>query len=419
MGEHLHKKFVDEEVKSLLEKYLNKQIPLKYLLAILGIKRSRFFELLNDYKSNAAGFSIQYKRKSSRRISRSLERHIIKELQKDKIMIANKDIPIQFFNYSYTRDEIFKKYQEEVSVPTIISIAKQNNCYIPKPKNKAHDREVLTNHIVELIQHDSSHHLWAPYAEKKWYLITSIDDYSRYLLYAALFTRETSWTHIMALQGVFLKYGLPLRYYADNHSIFRFVQGRDSIWRDHRKLTDDALPQWKQVLYDCNVGITYAMSPQAKGKIERPYRWLQDRLVRTCVDENITNIESAQEVLRYEVQRYNNRQRHSTTGEIPVIRFEDAIKGNKTLFRKFTIKPPYLSHKDIFCIREERTVDAYRKISIDNLQFKVQNAPIGERLQLRIYPDIIKGIAEIRCWYNGKLLDTINAKLSDLKSVHF
>ena len=419
MGEQLHKKFVDEEVKSLLEKYLNNQIQLEYLLQILGIKRSRFFKLLNDYKSDPAGFSIQYRRKSCRRISRGLERHIIKELEKDKKMIENKDIPIRFFNYSYTRDRIFKKYQEEVSVPTIISIAKQNDCYIPKPKRKAHDREVLTNHIGELIQHDSSHHLFAPFAENKWYLITSIDDYSRYLLYAALFTRETSWAHIMALQSVFLKYGLPLRYYADNHSIFRFVQGRDSIWRDHHKLTDDAMPQWKQVLYDCNVDITYALSPQAKGKVERPYHWMQDRIVRTCVDENITTMESAQEVLNYEAHRYNYIQKHSTTLEIPAVRFENAINQNKTLFRKFTIKPPYLSPKDIFCLREERIVDAYRKISIDNLQLKIHNAPIGEKLQLRIYPNISKGLAEIRCWYDGKLLDTINAKLSDLKSVHF
>ena len=64
-------------------------------------------------------------------------------------------------------------------------------------------------------------------------------------------------------------------------------------------------------------------------------------------------------------------------------------------------------------------MDAYRKISIDNLQLKIQNAPIGERIQLRIYPDIKTGLAEIRCWYHEKLIDTINLKLSDLKLVHF
>lgn len=60
-----------------------------------------------------------------------------------------------------------------------------------------------------------------------------------------------------------LKYGFPLAYYVDSHSIFRFVQGRDSFWRNHYKLTDEADPQWKQVLDDCRVKVTYALSPAA------------------------------------------------------------------------------------------------------------------------------------------------------------
>jgi len=82
---------------------------------------------------------------------------------------------------------------------------------------------------------------------------TSIDDYSRLILYACLVERETTWEHILALEAVLLKYGFPLAYYVDSHSIFRFVQGRDSFWRNHYKLTDEANPQWKQVLDDCRV----------------------------------------------------------------------------------------------------------------------------------------------------------------------
>jgi hypothetical protein len=89
------------------------------------------------------------------------------------------------------------------------------------------------------------------------------------------------------------------------------------------------------------------------------------------------------------------------------------------LFREFKVRPPYLSTKDIFCLREERTVDAYRKISINNLQLKVQDAPIREKIQLRIYPDIKTGAAEVRFWYEGKLLDVQKVKNSDLKLVHF
>src|SRR5262249_27706899 len=150
---------------------------------------------------------------------------------------------------------------------------------------------------------------------EKWILITSLDDFSRFILYAALLKKESSWTHIASLQTVFLKYGLPFSYYVDSHAIFRFVKGRDELSYKNHLLTDQADPQWKQVLDDCGVKVIYALSPQAKGKIERPYQWIQDRLVRTCVRHNVTDIRQARPFLAQEIQRYNFRQRHSTTLE--------------------------------------------------------------------------------------------------------
>lgn len=99
--------------------------------------------------------------------------------------------------------------------------------------------EVSTQYIGQLIQHDSSHHKFSPYADERWCLITSLDDYSRLLLYARMVERELSWHHIVALEYVFLTYGIPFRYYVDSHSIFRFVQGRDSMWRKHYLITDE------------------------------------------------------------------------------------------------------------------------------------------------------------------------------------
>jgi hypothetical protein len=111
------------------------------------------------------------------------------------------------------------------------------------------------------------------------------------IVFAQFVLRETSWNHIQALETVWLCYGFPYSYSVDNHSIFRFVQTRDSFWRKHQRLTDEINPQWKQVLDKCRVKITYALSRQAKGKIERPFQWLQDRIVRFYYRENTTTIE--------------------------------------------------------------------------------------------------------------------------------
>jgi len=59
MSKQLHKNFVDEQVKLLLKSYMDKKIKINYILSILGIKRRRFFELLNRYKKAPDNFSIQ------------------------------------------------------------------------------------------------------------------------------------------------------------------------------------------------------------------------------------------------------------------------------------------------------------------------------------------------------------------------
>ena len=272
MAKQLHRKFPTEQVKSLLERYQSKEIRIDYILEILGVRRSRFFEILKEYRKDPESFSVSYKRtKSPRKISDSVDKNILKELHIEKRLIEDKNMPIRTYNYSYIRDQLWSKYRQKVSVPTIIDRAKKNNFYFPQPKRKSHDRQVLTNYVGELIQHDSSWHKWSPYAAEKWHLITSLDDYSRNMLFADFVQPETSWDHISALESVILPYGFPYAYYVDSHSIFRFVQKRDSFWRTHHKVTDDVDPQWKQVLNDCQVKIIHALSPQARGKIERPY----------------------------------------------------------------------------------------------------------------------------------------------------
>ncbi len=415
----LHKRFSSDELKKLFDRYLRNEIERKYIQEILGIKKRRFFMLLKQYKENPTDFTIQYQRATPPRIiSSEIEQNILKELAIEKKIIQNKEVPLTSYNYSYLRDRLRGTYHQKVSLPTIIDRAKKHGFYLRKPKRTVHDREVLTHYAGELIQHDSSHHLWAPAAQEKWYLITSLDDYSRFMLYAILIKKETSWAHILALQTVILRFGLPYAYYVDSHSIFRFVRGRDSLWYQHHLLTDETTPQWKQVLQDCNVEVIHSLSPQAKGKIERPYGWLQDHLIRTCVREDVTQIQQAQRILNQELQRYNHHQVHSTTEEIPFLRFQRALKEKQSLFREFKIRPPFQSVKDIFCLRMKRTVDPYRRISINNLPLKVNHATPRKEVNLRIYP-LNKDISEIRFWCEDKLIDVQRIKNSDLRGVHF
>jgi len=414
----LHKNFSDSEVRKLIERYIKGQIKRVHLEKILGIKRRRICELVKKYRDDPQNFSIGYSRKKpTRKITDEAHKAIISELEFEKGLIDDTNIPLHSYNYSYIKDRISNGYRIDVSLSTVIDRAKKYGFYKKRKKRKAHDREVITNYVGELIQHDSSHHRWSPCSNDKWYLITSIDDYSRFMLYARLFKKETSWSHIQALEAVSLKYGLAYSYYVDCHSTFRFIQGRDSLWRKHYVVTDGIDPQWKKLAEELGIEVIYALSPQAKGKVERPYRWIQDRIVRTCAREDIDDMGGAQSILKKEIYRYNYKQVHSTTGEVPYFRFKEAYEKGRTLFREFALKPPHRSIKDVFCLRLERKIDAYRRISISTLKLKVNGTP-RDKVEVKIYP-LNNNISQVRVWCKGELIDIHRVKNSEFKGVHF
>lgn len=421
-NQQIHKKFSDEQVIAILENYLAKEMTTKEAMAKLEVKRSQFFNLAARYRDGSEEFTIKHKgNDGNRKISDEVEAAILGELGKEKKLINNKNMPVKFYNYSAVRDDLKSKLKIEVALSTIINRAKDNGYYIAKPERRVHDREVITNLAGELAQHDSSFHQWSPYIAEKFYLITTIDDYSRLLLYAELVERENVWAHILALKSVFLQYGCPFKYYPDQHVIFRYVKDRDkhTPWNTFSKFTDDVDPQWKQVVKDCGVGLTYALSPQAKGKIERPYRWLQDRIVRIAAKEHVDTLEGLRKILKELVSKYNTEWVHSTTKEIPIVRFENAIRNKKSLFKPFKIEKQDQTIDDIFCLRAERVVDSYRKISINNLELRVPHGTPRQTVELRMVPDIDSCLVKIRFWQEDRFLGEQMEKLESLPIVRF
>jgi hypothetical protein len=416
--DQIHKRFTAEQVKVLLKGYCQGILDRPAIEETLGISKSTFFVLLREYRHNPDEFSLAYHRETPARISAQVEKEIERELMLEKDLIDDSTLPITTYNYSAIRDRL-AKHDIKIALSTIIDRAKGLSCYQTHPRKKVHDREVVTTAIGALIQHDASHHRWSPYAKERWVLITSLDDFSRKILYADFFKQETTWAHIRAAESVMLTYGIPLRYYVDSLRVFRFVQGRDSIWRKHVLQTDETDPQWRQVMRSLGVDVSYALSPQAKGKIERPYRWLQDRIVRTCAIEKLTAIDDVRAVLKEELNRYNNHQVHSTTREVPSIRFEKARKEGKSLFRPFALPKPYTSTKDVFCLRETRMVNGYRRISLFNHEIVAPNVPLREDVEVHLIPDIQREAFEVRIWWDNRMVQSVTYPLKEFPRVQF
>jgi len=365
--DQLHKRFTDEQIKVLFQGYCQGLLTRIAVQDMLGISKSWFFTLLTAYRQDVAAFSVAYHRTTPARLSAVVEAEIEQALRRDKELVEDERLPISGYNYSALRDRLAKK-GIEVSLTTIIDRAKRLDCYMPHAKKSVHDREVLTAAIGALIQHDGSTHLWSPLAQEKWVLITSIDDFSRMLLCADFFPQESTWAHIQATQTLIQTYGLPLRYYVDSLRVFRFVQGRDSFWRKQVLETDDVDTQWCKMMRILGVDVIYALSPQAK--------------------------------------------------EIPSIRFEQARAAGNSLFRPFSLPKPYTSPKDVFCLRETRRVNGYRRISLFNHTIEVPNVPLYEEVEIHLIPDMLKQIMDIRIWWNRKMVHSITYPLNEF-TVHF
>jgi hypothetical protein len=196
----IHHNFNDDEVKQLLLQYEDKTITKSEALDRLGIKDSRFYLLLKSFRDNPKAFTVTYGRHhANRKLPKEIVTRIHRELEADKRLIDNPNIPIMFYNYSSIRDSVAEATgRDKLSAQTVVNYAKQWGFYLERPAKQTHTRQVITNFTGMLLQHDASHHQWSPYAIDeqgkpiKWALITTLDDHSRKILYAELFERETA-----------------------------------------------------------------------------------------------------------------------------------------------------------------------------------------------------------------------------------
>ena len=132
----LHKKFTTEQIKELLNRYIDGAVDRKHLQGVLEIKKRRFFDLVKAYRKNPETFSIDYSRKTPKRISGDVEQNIIKELKIDQKIIKDKNNPLDRYNYSYIKNRLEKEYKQKVSLPTVINRAKKNGLYLKKRPKK-------------------------------------------------------------------------------------------------------------------------------------------------------------------------------------------------------------------------------------------------------------------------------------------
>ena len=151
----------------------------------------------------------------------------------------------------------------------------------------------------ELVQIDGSPHDWLEDRGPRCTLIVFVDDATSRLIALHFAPAECTKAYLAALRDHVLMHGRPLAFYSDRHGIFR-VNAKDAQ-------SGDGKTEFGRVAERLDIGLINALTPQAKGRVERANQTLQDRLIKDMRLSNINSIEEASAFLPGFILRYNEK----------------------------------------------------------------------------------------------------------------
>jgi hypothetical protein len=175
-----------------------------------------------------------------------------------------------------------------------------------KRRSPAHrQRRLGSAREGELVQLDGSPHDWL---EGRGPLLTALgfqDDASGKILAAEFFPTETTHGYLCLLHRMLRRRGIPVAFYGDRNSIFL---RNDDYWSLEEQLAGQRQPtQFGRALAQLGITFIAAQSPQAKGRIERLWGVLQDRLCSELRLAQACDLDSANRVLQTFIADYNRR----------------------------------------------------------------------------------------------------------------
>ena len=231
----------------------------------------------------------------------------------------------------------------------------------------------------EMIQLDTSPHDWLSNGTKL-HAVVAIDDATSQILYIKLYEHDGTMANMEAMKTIMESHGLPMTFYVDGASWFTTTRnGNGSInIPDASKVYQT---QIERALKELGIELIIAGSPQAKGRVERANRTLQDRLITELKLHGIIEINAANKFIENVFIPDHNR------------RFAKEPESSSSSFVTL-INNDLL--KDILCLKLTSTVRNDNTISKCN-KYSIQILPTEKRLNWS------KAKVEVRIHLNGEV----------------
>ena len=274
------------------------------------------------------------------------------------------------FGPTLAHEKLSSIFDLNIPVETLRRWMTANDLWIPRSKRLKRPYQPRYNRdcFGELIQIDGSYHDWFEGRAAKCCLLVYIDDATGKLLHLRFCEAETTFDYMLSTRAYIEQYGKPLAFYSDKHSVFRVNQ---------KSSQDSKITQFGRILNELNIDIIFANSPQAKGRVERANRTLQDRLIKEMRLEGISSIAEANSWLPCFIEHFNQK-------------FAKCARNSKNLHRPLTESDAEL--EDIFTWQEPRKVTKNLTITYDKCIYlleptELNHKLVGQYISFLEYPD--------------------------------
>jgi len=251
----------------------------------------------------------------------------------------------------------------------------------------AHSRRPRCAHFGEMLQMDASVHQW--FGDHKTHLHIAIDDSTSNIVGAYFDDQETLNGYYNVFHQILTNYGVPAMFYTDRRTVFDYQR------KNTKKVENDTLTQFGYACHQFGVDLKVTSVAQAKGRVERAFQTLQQRLPIAMRLEGINSLSEANAFLNSYIKEHNTK-------------FALPINNNKSVFIS---QPKVELINQTLAIIAERKVDTGHCIKFKNQYYKTMSA---QGLQVH-YHKGTKGL--VIKTFDNKLLFSTNDNIYELEKI--
>jgi len=281
------------------------------------------------------------------------------------------------FKPTFACEKLSENHELTISRETLRKWMIDAELWIPQSSRlkRVHQPRNRRECFGELIQIDGSPHDWFEGRAPKCTLLVYIDDATGKLMECQFVKSESTFTYFDSTRRYLEKHGKPVAFYSDKHCVFRVNKTGE--------LGGDGVTQFGRALTELNIDIICANTPQAKGRVERVNRTLQDRLIKEMRLMNISGAEQGNQFLPEFMDKFNKK-----------IGVESV--DSKNMHRELL---PHEELNEIFSWQENRTLSKNLTLQYDKALYLIEDSIDNRSLarnKVTVY-EYFDGTIKIKC----------------------